>query len=134
MKTLIRVAVLTSTLMLFGGCDRADFASLPSVDTRKLTSEWHREEEAKIDNAVNELRALGMWNEQWDKFSKLGSYGWRGNMDCGWGPDPCSSGGYTFSESALEQLKRGDESHNPHNTPEESFQQQQELHRPRAWN
>jgi hypothetical protein len=106
---------------------------------RQLTSQWHQEEEVKIDKAIAELRQQGKWDEHWDKFNKLGDYGWRDNMDCrgevpdeisrikGGGEVPCMSGGYTFSQKAFEQLKAGDLSHDPHNTVKESFQMQQDI-------
>lgn len=95
----------------------------------KLTSEWHAEEEAKIDQAVEELRRIGKWDEQWYKFSKLGTYGWRGNMDCGDDVNvvPCMSGGYTFSVAAFKKLKRGDMTHDARNTTEESAKSFQSL-------
>lgn len=95
----------------------------------KLTSEWHREEEAKIDGAVAELRGEWKWDERWDKFSMLGDYGWRSGMDCGDGtkPMPCMSGGYTFSQQAFEKLRSGDLSHDARNTVEESHKSFQAL-------
>lgn len=99
------------------------------VTPRQLVSEWYAQEEAKIQAARATLRQLGKWDERWDESSMLGTYGWRGNMDCGDATyiAPCMAGGYTFSQDALEKLKRGDMSHNPRNTAQESFVSQQQM-------
>jgi hypothetical protein len=126
----IEIACFVILSLIVTSCHRRVITKTTRIiHRRQLTSEWHKQEEEKIDEAVNQLRANGMWNEHWDKFSKLATYEWRSNMDCGDATRsvPCMSGGYNFSQEAFEKLKRGDLSHNPRNTPEESAQSFQSL-------
>lgn len=123
MRSIFTLFVIFASLL---GCKKRNHSeAFPPQKQLRMTGQWHREEEAKIDKAVSELRSIGKWDERWDKFSRLGTFGWRSGMDCADErksdkPVPCISGGYTFSESAFEQLKRGDASHDALNTPEQS--------------